>query len=365
MRTCVILVLLAVILILPCNAVDLEEVVESQKDALELEELEDAAQPYLDGITMDDLSLDEGLQAILDSGNAQIKGVFRKACNSGVLMLSVVLLSGLAESFLGGTKGKDLPVIPIAASLAVAAIAITDVKALIGLGEQTVKNMAGFADVLFPTVTVLMTATGAITGAAVRQMAALAFTDILLNLMKGFLMPAVYAYLAASIAHSALRNEGLKRLASFLKWAVSWMLAILLIAFVGYLSVSGVIAGHADAATIKATKFALSSTIPVVGGILSDAAETVLAGAGVLKGTVGLYGMLAILGMCIAPFLQLGVHYLVYKFAATLSSTVADSPVTGLIESLGAAFGLILGMTGAGALGLLVSLISSLSVMNL
>ena len=42
-----------------------------------------------------------------------------------------------------------------------------------------------------------------------------------------------------------------------------------MLAFVGYLTLSGVIAGSADAMTIKATKFAISGTIPVVGGILS------------------------------------------------------------------------------------------------
>ena len=47
----------------------------------------------------------------------------------------------------------------------------------------------------------------------------------------------------------------------------------------GYLTASGAIAGSADAAAVKAAKMTISRAIPVVGGILSDAAETVLAGA--------------------------------------------------------------------------------------
>lgn len=65
--------------------------------------------------------------------------------------------------------------------------------------------------------------------------------------------------------------------------------------------------------TVKAAKFTMSSLVPVVGGILSDAAETVLAGAGILKNAVGVFGMLAVLAMCVVPFLQLGIHYLAYK----------------------------------------------------
>lgn len=70
----------------------------------------------------------------------------------------------------------------------------------------------------------------------------------------------------------------------------------------GYLTASGAIAGSADAAAVKAAKMTISRAIPVVGGILSDAAETVLAGAGVLRGTVGVVGMLVVLAICLTPF---------------------------------------------------------------
>ena len=116
---------------------------------------------------------------------------------------------------------------------------------------------------------------------------------------------------------------------------------------------------------MKATKFTVSSVVPVVGGIISDAAETVLVGAGVLKNSVGVFGMLVVLGMCVVPFLQLGVHYLTYKIVAALSATAANSKVAGLIDSISGAFGLVLGMTGACTLLLLVSLVSAVKVSGL
>lgn len=356
------LVLLA--LVSPCLAVGTEEIMESQSEALELDGLEDAARPYLDGMRLEEADLDEGLQTILDTGSAQLKGVLRKALRSGMLLLVIILLTGVAGSLLEGAKGSGLPAVPLAGALAVTAVAVSDVESLLGLGQSTLTSMSEFSNILFPAVTALTAATGAITGAAARQLAAVLFSDLLMNLMSGLLVPLVYAYLAASIAHAALGNDGLKRVAALLKWAVTIILTVVLMAFVGYLTVSGVIAGHTDAATVKAAKFALSSTIPVVGGILSDAAETVLAGAGILRGTVGVYGMLAVLAMCLTPFLQLGAHYLAYKLTAALSATVADSRMAGLIDSIGSAFGLILGMTGAGTLMLLISLVSSLAVMN-
>ena len=114
-------------------------------------------------------------------------------------------------------------------------------------------------------------------------------------------------------------------------------------------------------AAVKTAKLAISRAIPVVGGILADASETVLAGAGVLRGTVGAVGMLTVLAICLTPFLHLGLHYLLYKGAAVLCAVVLPSRLTGLIEAIGGAFGLVMGMTGAAALVLLISLASSLT----
>ena len=71
--------------------------------------------------------------------------------------------------------------------------------------------------------------------------------------------------------------------------------------------------------------------------------------------------MLVVLCMCVVPFLQLGVHYLVYKLTAALSATVTEGRVAGLIDQISGAFGLVLGMTGACALLLLISLVSAVT----
>ena len=98
-----------------------------------------------------------------------------------------------------------------------------------------------------------------------------------------------------------------------------------------------------------------------MGSIISEATGTVLAGAGMLKGAIGIFGMLAVLSICLTPFLQMAVQYLLYKLAAFLAGTITEGPLAGLIDALGTAFGLMLGMTGSCALLLLISITSSVS----
>ena len=298
-----ILMCLAVLLLLSgMGAASASDVLAAQSEALDLDALQDAAGGYLpDGALEAGISLDEGLQTILDTGSGQISG-------------------GLALYL-----------------------------------------MFRFSIILVPTITAAAAAAGSPSGAVARQLATMLFSDILITLINRLLLPLVYTYIAACVAYAAVGNEGLKRIAGTLKWVVTSILTVVLLVFVGYLTVSGVIAGSTDAVTVKAAKFTMSSLVPVVGGILSDAAETVLAGAGILKNAVGVFGMLAVLCMCVAPFLQLGIHYLTYKVTSALSATVSSGRVAGLIDQIGGAFGLVLGMTGASALLLLISMVSAIT----
>ena len=325
----------------------------------QVDELLQEAEGY--GVTETD-GLGQGVQSILETGLDQAGSLLRHSLQTGMKLLAVVLLCGLAESAALDGKAGGLKAVEVAGALAVTALTVSDMNAMIGLGRETIQQMDAFAGLLLPAMATLTAATGGVTGAAVRQGVTVLFSDLLITAIDRLLVPLLYAYVAACCAQAALGNEGLKKLSALIKGAITFLLTAGLLVFVGYLAASGAIAGSADAAAVKAAKLAISRAVPVVGGILSDAAETVLAGAGILKSAVGVFGMLAVLSMCLVPFLQLGVHYLAYKLTAALAATVADGRVAGLIDGIGGAFGLILGMTGASALLLLVSMVASVSL---
>ena len=348
---------LASALCLPARALTGQEVLERQEALIDVEGLQRAAAES-GGEAQYGASLDEGLEALLDTGTRELGGAVRTAARSGALLLVIVLFCALAD-----TVGRgEARAAALAGTLAVTAVAVADVNSLLGLGTGAIARMSSFANVLLPTVAAVTAATGAVTGAAARQLAAALFSDLLISLINGLLVPLLYGYIAASVAQAALGREELKRMADLLKWTVTSLITVVMTAFVGYLTASGVVAGTADAAAVKAAKLAISGAIPVVGGILSEAAETVLASAGVLRGTVGVFGMVTLLGICLLPLLRLAVHYLAYKLAAALASALGGGAACALVDRLSSAFGLVLGMTGACCLLLLITLVSCVSV---
>jgi stage III sporulation protein AE len=132
--------------------------------------------------------------------------------------------------------------------------------------------------------------------------------------------------------------------------------------FVAYLSLTGVISAATDAVTTKALKTTIQTVLPVVGSIIADASETVLAGASILRNAVGIFGLLAVVATCLLPFLRLAANYLLYKAAAGLAGAIADSRITKLVNAVSTAFGMMLGLVGASALMLFISIISVIRV---
>lgn len=267
MRRLIILFVLTVLCTVPSLGADLISVPG-------MDELWEQAEGY--GVEPD-VRLDRGLSNLFSDALDQVGALVRGCAATGLKLLAVVLLCAMAEGVYGGGKKDGLQAVEIAGALAITALTMTDMAAMIGMGRDTIGRMDVFAGVLLPVMAVLTAATGGVTAAAVRQGATVLFSQVLITAMDKLLIPLVYAYVAVSCAHAAVGNPGLKKLAGLLKSGATFFLTAILLAFVGYLTASGAIAGSVDASAVKAAKLAISRVIPVVGGILADASETVLA----------------------------------------------------------------------------------------
>ena len=122
--------------------------------------------------------------------------------------------------------------------------------------------------------------------------------------------------------------------------------------------------GSADAAAAKAVKTAVSAALPVVGSIVADAASTVTSSAAILRSGIGIVGVVSVAAVCVTPYLQLAVHYVLYKLAAGIAESFADKRVGRLIDGFADVYGFLLGMVGVASLILFLSIVSSMKAVT-
>ena len=302
-----------------------------------------------------------GMAALVEKGREEAGRLLRRALGSGAALLLIVLLcDGAKLLYFREKDSRLLQCVTLTGALAVVLLSAGGISEMIGLGAETIHMMNDFSKTLLPLLSAACAASGSVTAAAVREVGTTLFADVLVTCINQLLLPLVYIYIGAITANAVLHEHSLQKIAQCIKKGITWMLTILLTVFTAYLTISGAVSGTADAA-VKVAKFAISGAVPVVGGILSDAASTILVGAAVLKNAIGVFGTLAVFALCLTPFLQIGVQYLMYKAAAFLAEVVDQTGLSGLIGEIGGAFGMVLGMTGACALLLIISLITSVS----
>lgn len=211
--------------------------------------------------------------------------------------------------------------------------------------EKSMDEMSSLSKVLMPIAASTAMSSGGTASAASAYSLTVLFTNLLCRFSEGFAFPILFGCLACTMVDAAMEQSRMLRLRQFAIMMANKCLRLLVYFFTGLLTITGVITGNQDAAALKALKFSISFSVPVVGGIISDAAETVFSGAVFLKNTVGTFGMLAMIAISVVPFFCLALDYLLLKGIGALGG-VMESSATELLEMLAGCIGYFMAVIG-------------------
>ena len=295
----------------------------------------------------------EGVWEIVKKSMPQVMPSLSECLGICVSLFAIVLLLCVLQTLPGSSKWTA----DVAGACACGILLLKSSNALVNLGAETVRSISEYGKALLPVMTAMLAGGGGLTASGALYGGTVFFDALLGAVCSGVLIPMIHIFLCLAVVKAALGESSLEKLADFMKWLMTWSLKIILYVFTGYMSITGVISGAADAAAVKAAKLTISGMVPVVGGILSDASETILVSAGVIRSAAGIYGLLAAVSVCIQPFLRIGVQYLLLKITGAVSSVFGKNQWIGLIKDFTWCMGLLLAMTGTACLLIMVSVI--------
>lgn len=308
----------------------------------------EAAQEYMPEDTQ---NFTEGFFQILKKAVLTLRPDVAEAAGVCLSLIAVIVLVSLLRNFPGASAGT----VNLVLALAISLLLINPANTFIDIGTSTVTELSEYSKLFFPVMTGAMAAQGGVSASTALYAGTMFFISVLTTLISKLIVPALYIYLCLCVADTAVGEDLLKNIKKFLKWLLTWSLKTVLYLFTGYISITGVISGTADAAAIKATKLTISGAVPVVGSIISDASETILVSASVMKSAAGIYGLLAMLAICLGPFFRIAVQYLMLKLTASVCDVFGVKNASGLVHDFSGAMGLTLAMTGTVCLLLLIS----------
>lgn len=214
--------------------------------------------------------------------------------NCVVKIMGVVMLVALINSVKSSLGSSSLTaVLNSVATLTVSIILIQPVCQTIEYSTTIIKLSADFMLIFIPVMAGIMLTMGQSLQAAGSYTMVMGAGTAVSQISNNILVPLLNTFLGISVVSGISQRVNLNGFCELINKVLKWVLKFTMSVFTAILTMQSIISSSADSAGVKATRFAISSFVPLVGGALSEAYQTVRGCMGMLKSGVGVFAILA------------------------------------------------------------------------
>lgn len=247
-----------------------------------------------------------------------IKSGARAPLKAGAGITAIILIAAALGSM--EMKSSAASAAVYASCAAAAAIIAAPVYSVIEASVSALKGTSVFMLSFIPVFAVTVAACGA-AATSVSMSALLIASAETVSYISGFvILPLMGGYLAIALSGTVSPVIKKSGIAETVKRLAFWIMAFISTVFVGILGIQTAVNASADTLASKTAKFIIGSSVPVAGGVLSEAINTVTASMGLLKSSVGIYGALS----CAVILLPLVIELIMWRAVFFVVSAVAE-----------------------------------------
>lgn len=309
--------------------VDSEEIIERLYEETGADELifsvPDDAREIMDDMSVNDFSVgaldDFTFETVLSAVGGVIRNNFTEPLRVLISVIGIVLISAmfdtLKSSSLSSTLDSSLNAV---STLCVIAVLSPSVLSLMDSLSQAIINSSNFMILYVPVISVLLITSGQPLSGGTFYGVMIYISNAILQISSKLIIPLLKCILSLSIVASVSDKVSLSGFISLFRKIVKWVLCFCMSLFVAFITMKSVVTVSEDSISNKVVKFAINSFVPLVGGALSDAYQTVISCVSVLKSGVGVAAMVAVF----AIFLPAIVRCVIWQFVIAVSVSVCE-----------------------------------------
>lgn len=290
----------------------------------------------------------------------------RNELHGNISLIASMLSIGIASA-LALTLSKDSSIqyyVNLISVCAEAALLLGNMDALVSSIVDTMQRLSDYSKMAFPAIFTASAISGAAISAPAKYAIVCLGLEVLMSISGKLIIPLVFSFIALALSGCIYKNAVTDMLKRMSKWAAITLMTAVTLTFSLLLSVSGAITGSADALAVKTARTVISTALPVVGGLASDAASAVLSAASMIKASAGALGMTAVCAFCIEPFAKLLVRYLAFKAGASVCTAFSGGCIGSFLDDMGAAAAMLMGLTGCECIMLFISFTSAIKAVT-
>ena len=262
--------------------------------------------------------------------------------NTGAVIIAIILISAALTS--AEIKSSAMTAAIYASAAASAAVIAVPVSSVINTSVNALRGIGVFMLSFIPVFAVIVAASGATVTAASMSALLLAAAETVSYISSFIVLPLMGGYLTLSLSSAVSPLIKKSGITETVKKLAFWIMAFISAVFVGILGIQTAVNSSADTLVSKTAKFIIGSSIPVAGGVLSEAMNTVTASMGLLMSSIGIYGALA----CAVTLLPLVIELLIWRAVLLISSSVSEifslGGIAGLLRAIDSMLSVLIGI---------------------
>lgn len=234
-------------------------------------------------------------------------------------IIAIGILCNLTLNFKPNAKSVGDIINFVFLSIVILIVMITFKKILVTT-SNTINSITNQMQIVFPILITLLGTIGSFTSISIYNPLVAILTGAVNVVFKNFLYPIFIVILIFTILRNITDTIKFEKLNGFLMSTFKWTIGIVFTIFSGFLSIQGISAGKYDSVSIKATKFAVKSYIPIIGSYVSEGMDFLILGAVLVKNSIGLVGVIILFVTIISPILTI----VLYKLALQLCGGILE-----------------------------------------
>ena len=260
--------------------------------------------------------------------------------NAGIILVSIIICAfcnSLCDNNLQVNHAMDTICI-----LSVISAVILPISSVITESVNTVSTVTVFMGVFIPIFAGILIASLKTQTAAVYSSVMFFVCEAISYCCKNIVLPFANCFTALSVASGISGSSRIGGVTRILKKAAYIVITTAMAVFLTVLSIQSVVGSTADTAATKTAKFFISAFVPIIGPSISESLGSLKGCIGLLKSSVGIYAVIAVLIMLIPVIIKIIILKLTLTFSADVSEMFSVNAIKFVLESLNQALSIVL-----------------------
>lgn len=257
---------------------------------------------------------------------------FKENSNLLFKVIGIALLCSVLKNMQNNFGGNVSEIAFYVCYMLIVILIVTSFSNVSNICITSITKLNSFMGIVIPVLITLLLSMGNIATVSTLQPVILGMISIISTLVSNLVIPIILISTILSLISNISTQVNVEKIGKFFKKSAMYIVEFTMIIFVGLLSLEGSLAANVDGITAKVAKTAISNTIPVVGKLIGDAADSVIGSISITKNAVGIIGVLVIIIITSGPIIKSFLLMMMFNLTSAICDSIADSRISKCIS---------------------------------